>query len=108
VYIILVPARIQAEEKTLKKLVQRTYTSVTNIILRLLKIWVTVIGAAFVLLGVIFTAQSKALIGPTASFMYSNPSWSINGSVLIIIGIILLSIITFLKVKALINLKHVK
>ena len=48
------------------------------------------IGIALVLAGAIFTAQSKALLGPPSSFMYSNPDWSINGFIFIIVGIIVL------------------
>jgi hypothetical protein len=29
-------------------------------------------------------------LGPSSSFMYSNPSWTINGSMFIIAGIIVL------------------
>jgi len=55
-----------------------------------MKILVGIIGAMLVLTGLIFTAQSKSLLGPTSSFMYSNPSWTINGSMFIIAGIIVL------------------
>jgi heme/copper-type cytochrome/quinol oxidase subunit 2 len=55
-----------------------------------MKILVGIIGAMLVLVGLIFTAQSKSLLGPTSSFMYSNPSWTINGSMFIIAGIIVL------------------
>jgi hypothetical protein len=74
----------------------------------MLKNWIIVIGALFVLLGLIFTAQSNSLIGPSTSFMYSNPAWSINGSVLIVIGIVLLGTIALLKTRVLNNLKHPK
>lgn len=55
-----------------------------------MKILIELIGIALVLAGLIFTAQSKALLGPPSSFMYSNPSWTINGSMFIIAGIIVL------------------
>ena len=55
-----------------------------------MKIIIEIIGIALVLAGVIFTAQSKALLGPPSSFMYSNPSWTINGFIFIIAGIIVL------------------
>jgi hypothetical protein len=61
-----------------------------------------------VILGLIFTAQSMSLIGPSTSFMYSNPSWSINGSVLIIIGVVLLSTAAIMKIRARDNLKRPK
>jgi uncharacterized membrane protein len=55
-----------------------------------MKIIIELIGIALVLAGVIFTAQSKALLGPSSSFMYSNPGWTINGSMFIIAGVIVL------------------
>jgi hypothetical protein len=55
-----------------------------------MKILVEIIGAMLILAGLIFTAQSKSLLGPSSSFMYSNPSWTINGSMFIIAGIIVL------------------
>ena len=55
-----------------------------------MKILVGIIGVTLVIAGLIFTAQSKSLLGPTSSFMYSNPSWTINGSMFIIAGIIVL------------------
>jgi len=55
-----------------------------------MKILVGIIGATLVLAGLIFTAQSKSLVGPPSSFMYSNPSWTINGLMFIIAGIIVL------------------
>ena len=55
-----------------------------------MKILIEVIGIALVLAGLIFTAQSKELLGPQSSFMYSNPSWTVNGFMIIIAGIIIL------------------
>jgi hypothetical protein len=55
-----------------------------------MKIIIELIGIALVLAGVIFTAQSMALLGPSSSFMYSNPGWTINGFMFIIAGIIVL------------------
>lgn len=55
-----------------------------------MKIIIEIIGIALVLAGVFFTAQSRALLGPPSSFMYSNPSWTINGFIFIIAGIIVL------------------
>ncbi|MGA9167049.1 MAG: hypothetical protein WB053_06665 [Nitrososphaeraceae archaeon] len=31
--------------------------------------------------GLVFTAQSKSIVGPESSFMYENPQWTINGYV---------------------------
>ena len=55
-----------------------------------MKIIIEIIGIALVLAGVIFTAQSKAQLGPPSSFMYNNPGWTINGFIFIIAGIIVL------------------
>ncbi len=51
---------------------------------------ITIAGLIFIILGIIFTAQSKSVIGPSSSFMYANPSWTVNGSVLFVIGIAIL------------------
>ena len=42
-----------------------------------------------VIAGIIFTLQSNSIVGPTSSFMYQNPEWTINGYVIIAIGIII-------------------
>ena len=55
-----------------------------------MKIIVEFIGIAIVIGGLIFTAQSKSLLGPQSSFMYNNPSWTINGSMFIFAGVIIL------------------
>ena len=55
-----------------------------------MKIIVEFIGITLVIAGLIFTAQSKSLLGPQSSFMYNNPSWTINGSMFIIAGVIIL------------------
>ncbi|MGB7697656.1 MAG: hypothetical protein WBL46_10600, partial [Nitrososphaeraceae archaeon] len=54
------------------------------------KIIVEFIGITLVIAGLIFTAQSKSLLGPQSSFMYNNPSWTLNGSMFIIAGAIIL------------------
>jgi len=50
-------------------------------------------------LGILFFFQSRSYIGPPESFMYSNTEWSLNGLILIIIGIsiLIVGIIVFLK-----------
>ena len=55
-----------------------------------MKIIVEIIGIALILAGLLFTAQSKSLLGPQSSFMYNNPSWTLNGSTFIIAGVIVL------------------
>jgi len=55
-----------------------------------MKIIVEIIGIALIIVGLIFTAQSKSLLGPQSSFMYNNPLWTLNGSMFIIAGVIIL------------------
>ena len=55
-----------------------------------MKIIVEIIGIALILAGLLFTAQSKSLLGPQSSFMYNNPSWTLKGSMFIIAGVIVL------------------
>jgi hypothetical protein len=50
---------------------------------------VTLIGLVLVVSGSIFILQSKSVVGPTSSFMYSNSEWTINGYIIIITGIII-------------------
>jgi len=50
---------------------------------------VTLIGLVMVVLGIIFTLQSKSVVGPTSSFMYSNSEWTINGYIIVTTGIII-------------------
>jgi hypothetical protein len=45
------------------------------------------IGLVITVLGIIFTLQSESVVGPTSSFMYSNPSWTTNGYIIISIGL---------------------
>jgi hypothetical protein len=63
-----------------------------------MKILIEIIGTALVLAGLIFTAQSKALLGPQSSFMFNNPSWTINGFMFIIAGIIILILDIILRI----------
>jgi len=30
--------------------------------------------------------QSKSIVGPSSSFMYKNPDWTVNGYAIIIVG----------------------
>jgi hypothetical protein len=50
---------------------------------------VTLIGLVMVVLGDIFILQSKSVVGPTSSFMYSNSEWTINGYIIVTTGIII-------------------
>ena len=55
-----------------------------------MKILIEIFGIVLVLAGLVFTAQSPSYVGPQSSFMYSNPSWTINGLMIILAGIIVL------------------
>lgn len=71
-----------------------------------MKIIIELIGIALVLTGVIFTAQSKAQLGPSSSFMYSNPGWTINGFMFIIAGIIVLIFAIIFRIVSRHKFKH--
>jgi uncharacterized membrane protein len=52
-----------------------------------------IIGFIMIILGIIFILQSKSIfiyVGPPSSFMYSNPGWTVNGIIIIGIGILIL------------------
>jgi hypothetical protein len=55
-----------------------------------------VIGLVIIILGIIFLLQSKSSLGPSTSFMYSNPEWTVNGYIIIAVGVIVtgVSVIT--------------
>lgn len=53
-------------------------------------ILIEIFGSVLVLAGLVFTAQSESYVGPQSSFMYSNPSWTINGLMIILAGIVVL------------------
>jgi hypothetical protein len=49
-----------------------------------------VVGALCTIAGLIFTAQSKSLLGPQSSFMYSNSEWTAKGFVILGVGLVIL------------------
>jgi uncharacterized membrane protein len=51
-----------------------------------------IIGLLIVMLGVIFLLQSKSSLGPSTSFMYSNPEWTVNGYIIIATGVIVIGV----------------
>jgi hypothetical protein len=51
-----------------------------------------IIGLIMVILGIIFLLQSKSVVGPSASFMYSNPVWTVNGSIITGTGLFVVAI----------------
>ncbi|MGB7954014.1 MAG: hypothetical protein WCF23_08530 [Candidatus Nitrosopolaris sp.] len=48
-----------------------------------------VAGLILLILGIIFTLQSRRIVGPSSSFMFSNPDWTVNGSIVIGVGVII-------------------
>ena len=50
------------------------------------------IGGIIIGFGLVFVAQSRSLLGPPSSFMYSNVEWTTNGSAIVVIGICVCSI----------------
>jgi len=55
-------------------------------------------GIIISLSGVIFNLQSRALVGPQSSFMYSNPQWTTYGQNIVLAGVFIF-VIGFLILK---------
>ena len=49
-------------------------------------------GLVIIILGIIFLLQSRSTLGPSSSFMYSNPEWTVNGYIIIAIGLIVIGV----------------
>jgi uncharacterized membrane protein len=50
-----------------------------------------VVGSILIIAGLVFTAQSKSIVGPQSSFMYSNPEWTVNGFLISGVGLAILA-----------------
>ena len=48
------------------------------------------IGLVVIAFGTVFFLQGNSIVGPSTSFMYSNPQWIANGEWIAISGIIIL------------------
>jgi hypothetical protein len=48
---------------------------------------VVTIGILASIAGLVFTAQSKSIVGPESSFMYNSPQWTINGYLIFGLGL---------------------
>lgn len=48
------------------------------------------VGIVIFIFGIIFSLQGQAIVGPTTSFMYSNPEWVTNGQWIAVAGAIIL------------------
>ena len=57
----------------------------------LLKVMI-IIGSIIIAFGILFTAQSQSLVGPETSFMYRNPEWAVNGSIISTVGVAIIII----------------
>lgn len=51
--------------------------------------YLIIIGLILIIAGIVFTMQSKSIVGPSSSFMYKNPEWTVNGYAIIILGTII-------------------
>jgi hypothetical protein len=58
-----------------------------------------IIGSIIIAFGILFTAQSQSLVGPESSFMYRNPEWAINGSIIAGIGVAIIVVGIIIGVK---------
>ena len=61
-----------------------------------LSLIIIIIGLIILFLGVVFYFQSKSIVGPAQSYMYSNPDWSANGFIIISMGLSLVLIGSFI------------
>ena len=50
------------------------------------------VGVIVIAFGIIFFLQGNSVVGPTTSFMYSNPKWIVNGEWITISGVIILAL----------------
>jgi uncharacterized membrane protein YidH (DUF202 family) len=51
--------------------------------------YLIIVGLILIIAGIVFTMQSKSIVGPSSSFMYKNPEWTVNGYAIIIVGTII-------------------
>jgi hypothetical protein len=64
-----------------------------------LSLIIIIIGFIILFLGVVFYFQSKSIVGPSQSFMYSNPNWSTHGFIIISIGLSLVVVGSFILIR---------
>lgn len=62
---------------------------------------IVIAGSVILSFGILFIAQSQSVVGPESSFMYRNPEWATNGSIIAAVGAIMIAggIIFWLKHK---------
>lgn|GEM_PF-124329 len=90
-----VEKRIEIDNIKGKK-INNVFWSLYLILLMKLSLIIIIIGLIILFLGVIFYFQSKSIVGPPQSFMYSNPDWTINGFIIISMGLSLVLIGSFI------------
>lgn len=49
-----------------------------------------IVGSIIIAFGILFIAQSQSIVGPESSFMYRNPEWAVNGSIIAAIGAVII------------------
>jgi hypothetical protein len=58
-----------------------------------MRIGIVVMGLGIIVMifGIIFYLQGNSIVGPTSSFMYSNPQWTVNGQWIAVSGVLILA-----------------
>jgi hypothetical protein len=56
------------------------------------KISLVIVGIVILIFGIIFCLQGNSIVGPTTSFMYSNPKWIEYGQWIAAIGVVILAV----------------
>lgn len=54
-------------------------------------IMIVPVGVLVMVFGIIFYLQGNSIVGPTSSFMYSNPKWIVNGQWIAVSGALILA-----------------
>jgi hypothetical protein len=50
-----------------------------------------VLGVVLALAGAVFALQGMGIVGPSQSFMFQNPSWTDQGVVVTVVGLVTLA-----------------
>ncbi len=51
-----------------------------------------IVGSIILAFGILFIAQSQSVVGPESSFMYRNQEWAVNGTMISVVGAVMLAI----------------
>jgi hypothetical protein len=51
-----------------------------------------IVGVIISTLGLVFSLQSKSVLGPSSSFMYDSSEWTVNGAIIIAIGLVMVTV----------------